>query len=116
MNWSDVSKGELLFSHGTINSCGIMIGCFGSEKIKDNRIKNEIQGRIVIGGAGIDEETFVLINLYNPNTKMGQSKTICELDQLLGDFCLNSNKKQYLQGISIKSLIQVWDHRVVNPF
>ena len=90
-----------------------MIGCFGSEKIKDNRIKNEIQGRIVIGGAGIDEETFVLINLYNPNTKMGQSKTICELDQLLGDFCLNSNKKQ---GISIYSLIQVWNHWVVNPF
>ena len=116
MNWSDVSKGELLFSHGTINSCGIMIGCFGSEKIKDNRIKNEIQGRIVIVGAGIDEETFVLINLYNPNTKMGQSKTICELDQLLGDFCLNSNKKQYLQGISIYSLIQVWNHWVVNPF
>ena len=93
-----------------------MIGCFGSGKIKDNRIKNEIQGRIVIGGAGIDEETFVLINLYNPNTKMGQSKTICELDQLLGDFCLNSNKKQYLQGISIYSLIQVWNHWVVNPF
>ena len=93
-----------------------MIGCFGSEKIKDNRIKNEIQCRIVIVDAGIDEETFVLINLYNPNTKTGQSKAICELDQLLGDFCLNSNKKQYLQEISIYSLIQVWNHRVVNPF
>ena len=29
---------------------------------------------------------------------MEQIKTICELDQLLGDFCLDSNKKIILAG------------------
>ena len=35
--------------------------------------------------ADVDEETFVLINLHNANTEPEQIKTICELDQLLGD-------------------------------
>ena len=48
--------------------------------------------------ADIDEETFVLINLCNANTEMEQIKTIYELDQLLSDFCLDSNKKIILAG------------------
>ena len=44
-----------------------MIGYLGSNKIKVNRIKNDNQGRILIVDADIDEETFVLINLYNVN-------------------------------------------------
>ena len=89
----------------------------GSNKIKVNRIKNDNQGRILIAVADNDEETFVLINLHNANTETEQIKTIYELDQLLSDFCLDSNKKkQYLQGISIYSLIQLWRHQVVNPF
>ena len=46
-----------------------MIGYLGSNKIKV-RIKNDSQGRILIVDADIDEETFVLINLYNANTEM----------------------------------------------
>ena len=75
-----------------------MIGYLGSNKIKVNSIKNDNQGRILIVDADIDEETFVLINLYNANTETEQIKTICELDQLLSDFCLDSNKKIILAG------------------
>ena len=46
-----------------------MIGYLGSKKIKVNRVKNDNQGRILIVDADIDEETFVLINLYNTNTE-----------------------------------------------
>ena len=65
INWLDDFKGELFFSHGTTNSCGVMIGYFGSKKIKVKRIKNDNQVRILIVDADINEETFVLINLYN---------------------------------------------------
>ena len=34
-----------------------------------------------------------LINLYDVNTETEQFKTIYELDQLLSDFFLDSNKK-----------------------
>ena len=48
--------------------------------------------------ADTDEETFVLINLYNANPQTEQIKTIYELDKLLSDFCLDSNKKIRLAG------------------
>ena len=48
--------------------------------------------------ADIDEDTLVLVNLYNANTETEQIKTIYEIDQLLGDFCLDSNKKMVLAG------------------
>ena len=69
IKWRNDFKGELFFSHGTTNLCDVMIGQLGSNKIKVNRIKNDNQGRILIVDADIDEETFVLINLYNANTK-----------------------------------------------
>ena len=53
-----------------------MIGYLGSNKIEVNRIKNDNQGRILIVDDDIDEETFVLINLYNANTETEQIKTI----------------------------------------
>ena len=71
-----------------------MTGYLGSKKIKVNRIKNDNQGRILTVDADIDEDTFVLINLYDANTERKQIKTIYELNQLLGGFCLHSNKRK----------------------
>ena len=99
INWRDDFKCELFFfSHGTTNSCGLMTRYLGSNKNKFNRIKNDNQGRILMVDAAIDEETFVLINLYNANTEIEQIKTIYELDQLLSVFCLDTNKKVILAG------------------
>ena len=36
---------------------------------------------------------FVLIYLYNSNAEVEQVKTICELNQMLGEFSLNSYEK-----------------------
>ena len=53
-----------------------MIGCLGSDKIEVKGIKNDNQGRILIVDDDTDEETFVLINLYNANAETEQIKTI----------------------------------------
>ena len=92
INWHGSFKGALLFSNRTSNSCGVMIRYLGSKKIKVNRIKNDNQGRFLIVDVDIDDKTFVLINLYNANFETKQIKTIYELDQLPGDFYLESNK------------------------
>ena len=81
INWRGDFKGKLLFSHGTTNSCRVMIGYLGSNKSKVNRTKNDNQGRIFIVDADVDEETFVLIKLYNANPVTEQIKTIYELHQ-----------------------------------
>ena len=71
-NWRDDFKGELFFSHGNTNLYGVMIGYLGSNTIKVSRIKNDNQGRILTVDADINEETFVLINLYNASTETEQ--------------------------------------------
>ena len=43
INWHDDFQGELFFSHGTTNSCGITIEYLGSKKFKVNRIKMIIE-------------------------------------------------------------------------
>ena len=74
INWRDDFKGELVFSCGITDSCGVMIGYLGNNRIKVNRIKNDKQVRILIVDADNDVETFVLINLYNTNTESKQIK------------------------------------------
>ena len=39
INWRDSFKDELFFSHGTTNSCSVMIRYLGSNKLKVNKIK-----------------------------------------------------------------------------
>ena len=75
-----------------------MIGYLGSNKTKVNKTKIDNQGRILIVDPGIDKERFVLINLYHANAEIVQTETTYELNQLLSDFCLNSDENVILPG------------------
>ena len=77
-----------IFSYGTTNSCGVMTGLLGNKKIKCNKIRTDNNGRIIILGAEIDDEIFLLINLHDPNTEALQVKTLCELEQMLDMFSM----------------------------
>ena len=55
---------------------GVMIGFLGNKKNKCNKIITDNNGRILVLEAEIDDEIFLLINLYNPNTEAEQVKTI----------------------------------------
>ena len=60
--WRDQWKGEIFFSHGTTNSCGVMIGYLGSKNFFVNKMSHDSNGRILILDANIDDQKFVLIN------------------------------------------------------
>ena len=75
----DDFQGQIFFSHGTTNSCGVMIGFLGNKKINYNKIRTDNNDRIIFLEAEIDDEIFLLINLYNPNTEREQVKTLYEL-------------------------------------
>ena len=96
--WWDDFQGQIFFSHGTTNSCGVMIGFLGNKKINYNKIRTDNNGRIIVLEAEIDDEIFLLINLYNPNTQAEQVKTLCELEQMLDIFSLDSSKNILLAG------------------
>ena len=46
----------------------------------------------------IDDEIFLSINLYNPNTEAEQVKNFCELQQMLDIFSLDSYKNSFFAG------------------
>ena len=70
--WMQEWKGKLFFSHGSSNSTGCAIGF--SQKFSFNLIKEskDTEGRILILEVKIDEEKFLLINLYNANNETDQ--------------------------------------------
>ena len=81
-------QGRIFFSHGTTNSCGVRTGFLGNKKIKCNKIRTDNNGRIIVLGAEIDDEIFLLVSLHNPNTEALQVKTLCELEQMLDMFSM----------------------------
>ena len=93
--WRDDFQGQIFFSHGTTNSCGVMIGFLGNKKINYNKIRMDNNDRIIFLEAEIDDEIFLLINLYNPNTEREQVKTLYELEQMLDIFSFNSYKNVF---------------------
>ena len=70
--WRDDFKGEVFFSYGTTSSCGVMIGYVGSKKVSFNKICKYNNGRVLIIEAEIETGTFILLNLYNLNSKTEQ--------------------------------------------
>ena len=78
-----------------------MISFLGNKRIKCNKIRTANNGRIIVLEAEIDDEIFLLINLYNPNTEREQVKTLYELEQMLDIFSFNSYKNVFF---SLKTL------------
>ena len=89
---ADDFQGRIFFSHGTTNSCGVMIGFLGNKNLKCSKIRTDSNSRIIVLVAEIDDEVILLINLYNPNTEAEQVKTICELELMLDIFSLEYYK------------------------
>ena len=67
--WKDEFNGPLFFSHSKANSCGVATGLCGKNSfdlIDQNSNKN---GRILITEAKINEDSFIVIIIYNSNTE-----------------------------------------------
>ena len=90
--WNDDFAGEIFFSHGLTNSCGVTIVYFGNSTCNANKISKDNDSIILIIDAKIGKDPFFLINLYNSNTEADQLQTSSKLDQLLEDFCLDSTQ------------------------
>ena len=55
-------------------------------------------GRILVLEVEIEDECFILINLYSPNTETGQLKVLDELQSLLSSFEIDQTKHIVLAG------------------
>ena len=80
--WEDEFRGKLFFSHGKTNSCGVLIGYYGTKKIEVINKKCDNYGRILILEISIEDRHFVLINIYNANNELDRVKTLTDLSKI----------------------------------
>ena len=93
--WNDEFNGQLFFSHGKTNSCGVVIAFYGNINYSVQKQLIDSEGRILILEVEIENENYLLINLYNANTETEQLKTLNILSTLL----------EQIQNIGEKSII-----------
>ena len=96
--WNDEFKGQLYFSHGKTNSCGVLIAFYGSINVVVKNQMNDDNGRILILEVTVDDTEYLLINMYNANTEQEQLKTLKSLSVMLENFDSFCSKNVILAG------------------
>ena len=81
--WCNELNGNLYFSHGKTNSCGVALGCVGSKSFFLANQTADKNGRVLLIEAIVDDAKFALINIYNSNTESQQLLTLTELHKIL---------------------------------
>ena len=68
--WKNFYNGPVFYSHGTSESCGVLIAYFGNLNFSVNKQVGDENGYILILDVNIDEIRYVLVSIYNANTKV----------------------------------------------
>ena len=85
INWKDEFHGDLCFSRGKSNSCGILTGFSDNKPFTVKKHLCDKNGRILILETLTDDSEFILINFYNVNTVSEQIQTLNEQNTLLSN-------------------------------
>ena len=98
IKWKADFKDEVFYSHGKSNSCGALVCFIGSNRLFIRNKLSDNDGRILILDVDIDDENFVWINLYNPNTEAEQLKALSKLTEILTKLHLTQNNNMICAG------------------
>ena len=80
--WKKVSR-IIVFSHGKINYCGVAISYYGKKSFELLNKFKEKPGRVLFIEVKIENEVFLLINLYNASTENEKLSTISNFSNML---------------------------------
>ena len=87
-------KGQINFSHGNTNSCGVLTGFYGNINVVIRKQSNNENGRILILEVTSDDTEYLLNNIYHANAEQHQLEFLSILLKnviLAGDFNLFFN-------------------------
>ena len=74
------------FSHGSSNSCGVLITFYGNQDITVKKKLSNKKGRVLALDVRIGDSDFLFINIYNANTEKEQVSVLNELSTILSNF------------------------------
>ena len=81
--WKNDFNGPVFYSHGTSQSCGVLIVYFGNLNFSVNKQVGDKNGRILILDVDIDEIRYVLVNIYNANNEVEEVQVLSELSEFM---------------------------------
>ena len=96
--WKDEFNGDLFFSHGKTNSCGVLVGFYGNINYSVKKKLSDNNGRILVLDVTINGTEYLLIKLYNGNTESEQLNILESLSKILKDFQDLSEKNTIFAG------------------
>ena len=96
--WTDEFNGDLFFSHGKTNSCGVLVGFYGNINYFVKKKLSDNSGRILALDVTINGTEYLLINLYNGNTESEQLNILESPSNILKDFQDLSGKNIIFAG------------------
>ena len=73
--WNDEFKGQLYFSHGKNNSCGVLIVFYGKVNVTVKNQFNDDNRKILIFEVTIDDTEYLLVSSYNPYSEQLENST-----------------------------------------
>ena len=73
----------MFYSHGTSQSCSVLIAYFGNLNFLVNKQVGDENGCILILDVNIEEIRYVLVNIYNANTEVEQVQILSEPNELM---------------------------------
>ena len=83
--WKDNFNDPLFFSHRNTNSCGVATEFCANIFFDLIDQKSDENERIIVIEAKINEDNFIVINIYNSNNESEQLKTFSILQIMLDD-------------------------------
>ena len=97
--WKNDFNVPVFYSHSTSQSCGVLIVFFfGNLNFLVYKQVGDKNGRILILDVNIDEIRYVLVNIYNANTEVGQVQVLRELSKLMKNINFLKENRIVLAG------------------
>ena len=91
-------ENELYFSNGTSNSRGVAIGIVGDLNYSIKKVFSDNSGRLLILSFSLNNQEYLLINLYNENIEKDQVILLNSLENELKGFDISCNTNTILAG------------------
>ena len=91
-------ENELYFSNGTSNSRGVAIGIVGDLNYSIKKVFSDNSGRLLIISFSLNNQEYLLINLYNENIEKDQVNILNSLENKLEGFDISCNTNTILAG------------------
>ena len=89
--WKKQWKGEMYFSHGSVHSRGVLVLIKNSLEFQIKSMRQDKEGRFIFLEALVQDQKFLLVNIYAPNKTSEQTYFFDKIKEELDNIDIDDN-------------------------